>query len=57
MTEDSVAGEYFEHLVKYALAICKECRHGVLPSQIKSYLQRHRVSRKQAELAAEDVSS
>jgi hypothetical protein len=32
MTESSVAGEYFEHLVAYALAICKECRHGVLPS-------------------------
>ena len=57
MTEDSVAGKYFKHLVEYALAICKECRHGVLPSQVKSHLQRHRVSRKQAELAAEDVSS
>jgi hypothetical protein len=32
ITESSVAGEYFEHLVAYALAICKECRHGVLPS-------------------------
>lgn len=57
MTDDSVAGAYFEHLVEYALAICRECRHGVLPSQVKSHLQRHRVSRKQAELAAEDVSS
>jgi uncharacterized C2H2 Zn-finger protein len=57
MTDDSVAGAYFEHLVECALAICKECRHGVLPSQVKSHLQRHRVSRKQAELAAEDVSS
>jgi hypothetical protein len=32
MTESSVAGEYFKHLVAYALAVCKECRHGVLPS-------------------------
>jgi hypothetical protein len=32
MIEDSVASEYFKHLVEYALAICKECRHGVLPS-------------------------
>jgi hypothetical protein len=57
ITEDSVAGKYIKHLVKYALAICKECRHGVLPSQIKSHLQQHCVSRKQAKLAAEDVSS
>jgi hypothetical protein len=56
--ENSVAGEYFKHLAAYALAVCKECRHGVLPSQVKSYLQRaYRVSRKQAELIAEDVAS
>jgi hypothetical protein len=58
MTESSVAGEYFEHLVEYALAVCKECRHGVLPSQVKSHLQRaHRVKSKQAELVADEVSS
>jgi hypothetical protein len=58
MAESSVAGKYFEHLVEYALAVCKECRHGVLSSQVKSHLQRaHRVSRKQAESIAEDVGS
>jgi hypothetical protein len=58
MTESSVAGEYFEHLVTYALAVCKECRHGVLPSQVKSHLQRtHHINCKQADLIAEDVSS
>jgi hypothetical protein len=58
MTDSSIAGDYFEHLAAYALAVCKECRHGVLPSQIKSYLQRaHRVKSKQAELAADEVSS
>jgi hypothetical protein len=58
MTENSVAGEYFKYLVAYALAVCKECRHGVLPSQVKSHLQRaHRVSQKQAESIAEDVAS
>jgi hypothetical protein len=58
MTESSIAVEYFEHLASYSLAICKECRHGVLPSQVKSHLQRtHRINRKQAELIAEDVSS
>ena len=44
MTENSVAGEYFEHLAEYALAVCRKCKHGVLPSQVKSHLQRaHRV--------------
>jgi hypothetical protein len=58
MTESSVTGKYFEHLVAYALAVCKECRHGVLPSQVKSHLQRaHRVKGKQAELVADEVSS
>jgi hypothetical protein len=56
--ESSVAGVYFEHLAAYALAVCKECRHGVLPSQVKSHLQRtHRVKSKQAELAADEVRS
>ena len=55
--ENSVAGEYFEHLVEYALAVCRKCRYGVLPSQIISHLQRnHRVKRKQAEVVAEEVS-
>jgi RecQ family ATP-dependent DNA helicase len=45
-------------LVEYSLVICKECRHGVLPSQIKGHLQRaHRVAHKQAELAAEEISN
>jgi hypothetical protein len=58
MAESSVAGEHFEHLVEYALAVCKECRHGVLPSQIKSYVQRsYHAKRKKAELIADEVSS
>ena len=58
MTENSVAGEYFEHLAEYALAVCRKCRHGVLRSQVKSHLQRaHRVKRKQAEVVAEEVGS
>ncbi|KAG9193950.1 hypothetical protein G6011_03985 [Alternaria panax] len=58
MAESSVAGEHFEHLVEYALAVCKECRHGVLPSQIKSHVQRsHHAKRKKAELIADEVSS
>jgi hypothetical protein len=58
MTESSAASDYFEHSVEYALAVCKECRHGVLPSQIKSHLQRaHRVKGQQAEIVADEVSS
>jgi hypothetical protein len=58
MTESSAASDYFEHSVEYALAVCKECRHGVLPSQVKNHLQRaHRVNSKQAELVADKVSS
>ena len=58
MAESSVAGEHFEHLVEYALAVCRECRHGILPSQIKSHVQRsHHVTRKKAELIADEVRS
>ena len=58
MAESNVAGEHFAHLVEYALAVCKECRHGVLPSQIKSHVQRaHPGKRKQAKAIAEEVGS
>ena len=58
MAESSIAGGYFEHLVEYALAVCKECRHGVLPSQIKNHVQRaHPAKRKQAKEIAEDVGN
>jgi hypothetical protein len=49
-------GQHFEHLVEYTLAMCRECRHGVLPSQIKSHVQRsHHVKHKEAELIADEV--
>lgn len=51
-------GQHFEHLVEYALAVCKECGHGVLPSQVKSHVQRaHLAKCKQAKLIADEVSS
>ena len=38
--------------------MCKECRHGVLPSQIKNHVQRaHPAKRKQAKEIAEDVGN
>ena len=58
IAESSVAGECFDYLAEYALAVCKKCRHSVLPSQIKRHLQRaHRVRHKQAESIADEVSS
>jgi hypothetical protein len=58
MAESGIAGKHFEYLVRYALAVCKECRHGVLPSQIKSHVQRsHQTKRKEAELIADEVRS
>jgi hypothetical protein len=32
MADSTVADVYFKHLVKYALLVYRECRHGVLPS-------------------------
>ncbi|KAF2748568.1 hypothetical protein M011DRAFT_391054, partial [Sporormia fimetaria CBS 119925] len=31
---------YFEHLVEYAVAVCKECRYAVWPDQIEGHLQK-----------------
>jgi hypothetical protein len=41
MAEESIELRYFEHLVEYAVAVGKECRHGILPSYLESYLQRN----------------
>ena len=58
MAETGIEFQHFEHLAEYSIAVCKECRHGVLPSHIKSHLQRaHKVKQKQAEEIAEQVRS
>ena len=58
MAETDVEFQHFTHLAAYSIAICKECRHGVLPSHIKTYLQRaHKVKQKQAKDVAERVGS
>jgi hypothetical protein len=58
MAETDVELQHFEHLAPYSIAICKECRHSVLPSHIKSYLQHaHKVKQKRAEDIAESVRS
>ncbi|KAF2820469.1 hypothetical protein CC86DRAFT_411773 [Ophiobolus disseminans] len=54
MAAAGIEFQHFEHLAEYFIAICKECRHGVLPGHIKSHLQRaHKVKQKQAEDIAE----
>jgi hypothetical protein len=30
MAEADIEFQHFEHLAAYSIAICKECRHGVL---------------------------
>ncbi|KAI2475472.1 DUF3505 multi-domain protein [Pyrenophora tritici-repentis] len=58
MAESTVGGQHFAHLVEYALAVCRECQHGVLPSHIKSHVQRaHPAKRKQAKAIAEEVGN
>jgi superfamily II DNA helicase RecQ len=58
MAETDIEFQHFGHLAEYCIAVCKECRHGVLPSHIKSHLQRaHKVKQKQAEEIAERVRS
>ncbi|OAL42729.1 hypothetical protein IQ07DRAFT_616828 [Pyrenochaeta sp. DS3sAY3a] len=32
--------QYFEHLAKYQVAVCRECRYAVWPDQIKGHLQK-----------------
>jgi hypothetical protein len=45
-------------LVEYALAVCRECQHGVLPSHIKSHVQQaHPAKQKQAKAIAEEVGN
>ena len=58
MAESSIGGQHFEHLTEYALAVCRECQHGVLPSHVRSHVQRaHLAKRKQAEAIAEEVGN
>jgi hypothetical protein len=56
MTEERVEYQYFEHLPEYSVAICKACRHGVLPSYVESYLHRtYKIKQSQACDVAERV--
>ncbi len=51
--------EYFEHLMEYQLAVCRECRHAVWPDEIEGHLQgkHHKLKRKKAQEIADEVRS
>jgi hypothetical protein len=56
MLEASIECEYFEHVAEYQIAVCKKCRHAVIPSHIRSHLRRvHKAKLRQAEEIAEKV--
>jgi hypothetical protein len=58
IAEKDIEFQHFKHPVEYCIAVCKECRHSVLHSYIKSHLQRaHKVKQRQAEEIAEQVRS
>jgi hypothetical protein len=58
MEEAGIEFRHFEPLAEYSIAICKNCRHGVLPDYTKSHLQRaHSVKDRQADAIAESVRS
>jgi superfamily II DNA helicase RecQ len=40
MSEATVEHQYFEHLVEYQVAVCRECRYAVWPDQIESHLRK-----------------
>jgi uncharacterized C2H2 Zn-finger protein len=47
------ACSYFEHVMEYRVAVCRECRYGVLPNHIERHLQHvHKVEHKEAERVA-----
>ncbi|KAL5400979.1 hypothetical protein PMIN03_011921 [Paraphaeosphaeria minitans] len=59
MTESSAASQYFEHLPAYSLAICRECRYGVLPSHARRHLQSvyQGIQGRQAQSIADELES
>jgi hypothetical protein len=56
MADTDIKFQHLEHLAAYSIAICKECRHSVLPGHIKCHLLRtHRLKDRQADPIAEGV--
>ena len=59
MEEIRIEEKYFERLVEFPLAICKECRYAVWPDQVEGHLQggNHKLSRKEAVLVGDGIRS
>jgi hypothetical protein len=56
MAEASIARQYFNYLLEYQVAVCKECRYAVWPDQIEGHLQaQHKVKRKEASEVGSEV--
>src|SRR6185369_1205307 len=56
MADTGLECRYFEHLVEYKLAICRECRYAVWPDQVEGHLHdQHKISRKKAGFVGEIV--
>ena len=55
---DAAAGqEYFRHLEKWHIVVCKDCQYGVWPSHVKGHLtgKQHKIAAKEAQQIAEEV--
>jgi hypothetical protein len=58
MSKPSTKCQYFEHVVEYSIAACRECQYAVWPDQIEGHLQRqHKVNRKGAEAVGQQIRS
>jgi superfamily II DNA helicase RecQ len=57
MAESIDAGEYFQHLSRWQVIICKECRFAVWPNEVQGHLRgkQHRIPAKEAQSIAEAI--
>jgi RecQ family ATP-dependent DNA helicase len=56
MAAVDISFKFFSHLAQYQVAVCKECRYAVWPSQIEGHLQeQHRIGRKRARAVGESI--
>lgn len=47
---------FFEHLSKYQVAICKECRYAIWPNRVQGHLQKqHKIKQQEAKEVGESI--
>jgi hypothetical protein len=51
--------DYFTRLAEHQIMTCKTCRHGVLPSQVKSHLSgpKHRIPPERRQEIQEEIAT